>query len=171
MSDALRPVPLQELRLLPAGRRWSVDQPLDDLDSLTPVRGELEARHQGTVLEVRARAETIVNLCCDRCLGSYNHPLATDSHELIELGEPRDETGAVLELDSDVPLETLDPRSSFDPARWLFEQLHLQLPLRNDCGLDCPGPDLPGKAPPAGHPSSTGGGDPRWAALRNLPLP
>ncbi len=172
MSGALLPVPLQELRLLAEGRRWSVDQPLEDLPSLTPVRGELEAIHRGSVLEVRGRAETIVTLCCDRCLQHYNHPLSSDSNELIWLGDAEAEFPEVLELDPEAPCETLDPRGSFDPARWLFEQLHLQLPLRNDCGLDCPGPDLPEECPePVASTAADPCGDPRWAALRRLQRP
>jgi uncharacterized protein len=44
----------------------------------------------------------------------------------------------------------------------VFEQLSLQLPLVNRCGLDCPGPDLqPSAQPPEPI-------DPRWAALKKL---
>ena len=53
-------------------------------------------------------------------------------------------------------------RSSFDPERWLFEQLSLQLPLVNRCGADCPGP--------ARWSSDPAAGDPRWAALARLGL-
>lgn len=174
MSDALRPVPLQELRLLAEGRRWSVDQPLGDLESLIPVRGALQALHRGNVLEVSGQAETIVTLRCDRCLQDYNHPLTTDAQELIWLGERDAEAQPLLELDSESLNESLDPCGNFDPARWLFEQLHLQLPLRNDCGPHCPGPDLPPEAsrqPGAGEVAGEPAADPRWAALRDLRLP
>jgi uncharacterized protein len=174
VSDALRPVPLQELRLLVEGRRWSVEQPLGELDSLTLVRGELRAIHRGNVLEVSGQAETIVTLRCDRCLRDYNHQLVTDAQELIWLGEPAAEADKVLELDPESLSETLDPRGSFDPARWLFEQLHLQLPFRNDCGPLCPGPDLPPEAsrqPVAGDAVAEPAPDSRWAALRDLRLP
>ena len=174
MSDALRPVPLQELRLLAEGRRWSVDQPLGDLESITPVRGQLHAFHRGTVLEVSGQAETIVTLRCDRCLQEYNHRLTTEAQELIGLGDPDAETEPVLELDAECFHETLDPRGNFDPARWLFEQLHLQLPFRNHCGPQCPGPDLAPEAPRqtgAAAAAAEAAPDPRWAALRHLRLP
>jgi uncharacterized protein len=208
----LRPVPLQELRLRSEAQVWEVNQKLADLESLTPVRGQVRARHHGSVLEVDGEAETIVTLCCDRCLQHFNQPLRTAEHELLALagagaGEAdesdltalassqatsrsqrpeHEETLLVQALD-----DRLDPRGDFDPERWLFEQLSLQLPVVNRCGADCPGPPLAPAAgsssssaqeaisPPAsGSPSPTNDGgagaepdgpiDPRWQALRQL---
>jgi len=285
----LRPVPLQELRLRADAKTWPVDQKLADLDSLTPVRGQVSARHHGSVLEVEGEAETIVTLCCDRCLQHFNRPLRASVHELLELaggdeaeaadltalagsaagtgatgarsrptgsgaggsgasapggraaGRPPaggpDRSGPDAAAGSGLshsrasgqvqapgsvhapspgsqprrgsrtksnpePLlievldDRLDPRGEFDPERWLFEQLSLQLPVVNRCGADCPGPPLaPGAANPAGSnpidATSTDGieadlppseppndrepepkpkppVDPRWAALRQL---
>ena len=171
MADDLRPVPIQELKLLAEGRRWSIDQTLPNLESLTPVRGEVSAVHRGNVLEVEGSGSTIVTLCCDRCLQHFNHPLSFTTRELLWLGEEArangleeevvlDADGAVLDLDPDALTESLDPRGDFDPAHWAFEQLSLQLPLVNRCGSDCPGPPTWSSDPE--------GGDPRWAALRAL---
>jgi uncharacterized protein len=171
MADDLRPVPIQELQTLAEGRHWSVDQDLNGLESLTPVRGQVHAVHRGNVLEVEGEASTIVTLCCDRCLQHFNHPLSFSTRELLWLGEDArdagvdeqavmDGDGSVLDLDADALTESLDPRGDFDPAHWTFEQLSLRLPLVNRCGSDCPGP--------ATWSSDPDGGDPRWAALRNL---
>ncbi len=158
----LQPLPLQELRLLSEGRTWPVDQSIAGLASLTPVRGRVRALHHGTVLEVEGTAETIVTLCCDRCLQTYNHALAATARELLEVAVAGPEEEEVLFAAED-PVECLDPGGSFDPERWLFEQLSLQLPLVNRCGPDCPGPPLP-----SSDASGEGDGDPRWAALRSL---
>ena len=171
MADDLRPVPIQELKLLAEGRSWQLDQHLGELESLTPVRGAVRAIHRGNLLEVEGEAATIVTLCCDRCLQHFNHPLSFRTRELLWLGEQArdegllpdavlDEDGTPLELDPDALGESLDPRGSFDPAHWCFEHLSLQLPLVNRCGGDCPGPPLLSSDP--------GAGDPRWAALRQL---
>jgi len=166
----LRPVAIQELSGLAKGRRWELDQPLPQLASLTPVRGHVQAIHRGNVLDVQGEANTIVTLCCDRCLQHFNHPLSFHSHELLWLGEEARQQGletslieqgeAVLDLDPDALSESLDPRGSFDPAHWTFEQLSLQLPVVNRCGPDCPGP--------ASWGSATSGIDPRWAVLQAL---
>jgi len=163
-ADPLRPVPLQELRHLEDGRHWQIEQPIAGLPSLTPVRGQLQATHRGNVLEVEGQAATIVTLCCDRCLQHFNHPLQASSRELLWIGEssqspddPEDLEGAG---DDSGLMEQLDPRGSFDPEHWIFEQLNLQLPIVNHCGSDCPGP--------ATWTSASSGGDPRWSALQGL---
>ncbi|MFM7086807.1 MAG: YceD family protein [Cyanobium sp.] len=168
----MRPISLAELRLLAQGRRWLVDQPIAGLKSLTAVKGELTALHHLTALEITARAETIVTLCCDRCLQHFNHALQADVHELIELrrdghdSSTPDDGSAVDPLEADQMVvgfdldDRLDPLGQFDPERWLFEQLTLQLPLVNRCGRDCPGP--------ACWSSEPSGIDPRWAALASL---
>ncbi len=176
MADDLRPVPIQELKTLAEGRHWSIDQHLPELQSLTPVRGDLAVVHRGNVLELEGAASTIVTLCCDRCLQHFNHPLSFRTRELLWLGEAArsdglaeqlvlDAEGSVLDLDPDhlsnsTLTESIDPRGDFDPAHWTFEQLSLQLPLVNRCGKDCPGPPTWSSDPE--------GGDPRWAALRQL---
>lgn len=187
----LQPLSLQELRLQPEGRHWAVDQLLTELESLTPVRGEITARHHGSVLELKGRAETIVTLCCDRCLQHFNHPLAMEVSELLELraagraaaspsnplegADGRDlaalAAGPALRIES--LDDRLDPGGDFDPERWLFEQLSLQLPVVNRCGSDCPGPPLPqqalkGLSLPDDALAGTAALDPRWAALRQL---
>lgn len=166
LPERLRPVTLPELRLQSAGKRWVVDQTVAGLASLTPVRGWLEAQHHGRALELRTSVETIVTLCCDRCLQHFNLPLQAELRELVEVrsddpaADPQDwegelETGGGEDLD-----DRLDAQGSFDPEHWLFEQLSLRLPLVNRCGPDCPGP--------ATWSSDSGDGDPRWAALARL---
>ena len=168
----LHPVPLQELKHLDAGRHWLINQPIAGLASLTPVRGQLHATHRGTVLEVEGAAETIVTLCCDRCLQHFNHPLQATSRELLWIGEPAtssdhatsSDSGDLVALEGEAEdgglMEQLDPRGSFDPEHWIFEQLNLQLPIVNHCGSDCPGP--------ATWTSDSAGVDPRWQALQGL---
>lgn len=162
----LRPVPLPELRLQSEARIWQVDQAIAGLESLTPVRGELRAQHHQTVLEVQASLATIVTLCCDRCLGHFNHPLQAEVRELIELRDARQDPSAVsgqvaaLEEGADGLDEQLDPQGRFDPEQWIYEQLSLRLPQVNRCGADCPGPAVWSSEPAAV--------DPRWAALQAL---
>ena len=171
-GDPLQPVPLQELQLLEQGKHWSIAQRLSELDSLTPVRGHLHAVHRGNVLELDGEANTIVTLCCDRCLQQFNHPLSFQTREVLWLGEQAREQGMdlesvleaggdVIDLDPDALTESMDPRADFEPEHWVFEQLNLQLPVVNRCGADCPGPKL--KAEPVDEPM-----DPRWAALKKL---
>ena len=188
MEDDLHPVPIQELKLRPNKcHHWILEHHLPQLDSLTKVRGQLVAEHLGTALQVCGEANTIVTLCCDRCLQPYNHLLQCKVKELIWLGDdhltlnqhttrptgPAVEQEPPKDFDGDGLSERLDPRGAFDPAQWIFEQLHLQLPLVNRCGEHCPGPAQPSRHGSANDPSpddarSSRREDPRWAALGQL---
>lgn len=171
MAEELRPLPIQDIQRLADGVSWSIDQHLPELETLTPVRGAMRAAARGQVLEVEGEASTIVTLRCDRCLQHFHQPLCFRSRELLWLddttpaGAPHRApslTGveAVFDPEADAISETLDARGDFNPARWAFEQLSLQLPLVNRCGRDCPGPDA--------WSSAAEPGDPRWHALRTL---
>lgn len=132
-----------------------------DLDSLTPVRGDLLVVHLGTALEVSTEVETILTLCCARCLQSYNQALRAEVRELIEFrGNSSD---GLADPHPEALEDRLDPQGRFDPERWLFEQLSLRLPLVNRCGDDCPGP--------ARWSTAVSTADPRWAALQALSAP
>lgn len=162
-ASPLRPVSIPELRALSEGKGWQVDQSITDLDSLTPVRGVLAVVHHGTALEVSAEVETILTLCCARCLQPYNQLLRAAARELIDFRSgPSSAAGEADPLAEDLD-DRLDPRGRFDPERWLFEQLSLRLPLVNRCGDDCPGP--------ARWSSDSRATDPRWDALKALSAP
>ena len=170
MIPGLEPVPLRELQALGTARVWSVDGQLDDMPSLTPVRGTLRAEHLGNLLQVEGSVQTIVCLCCDRCLGHFNQQLSAASKELIWLGqEPSDDNLAEAGLDPASPdglMECLDPRGDFEPERWVFEQLSLQMSVVNRCGDHCPG--MPQKSLDASTTTTEERTDPRWQALRDL---
>ncbi|NQV11107.1 MAG: DUF177 domain-containing protein [Cyanobacteria bacterium] len=199
-SLPLKPISLQELRLLPAGAHWAFDQHLAEIETISPVRGELRALWLADGLQVSGDASTSISLRCDRCLASFTHSLHFRCQELIALAAEGDEVlapdslmpeslGSQLlhfsgsgagdldvtghwPMEADGPSECLDPLGLFDPGHWIFEQLHLQLPCRNDCGAACPGPavwstaELPAAGPSS--PSSEPPLDPRWARLGQL---
>ena len=170
MIPGLEPVPLRELQALGTFRVWSVAGQLDEMPSLTPVRGTLRADHRGNLLEVEGSVQTIVCLRCDRCLGHFNQQLSAVSKELIWLGqEPNEDHLAEAGLDLASPdglMECLNPRGDFEPERWVFEQLSLQMSVVNRCGKHGPGmPQKPSDASPTRGETTP---DPRWQALKDL---
>lgn len=138
---------------------------LADLETLTPVRGELTVAHQGTYLEVKARADTIVTLTCDRCLQAYNHRVAVAAQELIWLEHEPDPATLPLEREVSVDdlFETLPPNGYFYPETWIYEQICLALPQPQICDEDCPGIETRQQGSAAREPV-----DHRWAALTQL---
>jgi uncharacterized protein len=137
---------------------------LPDLETLTPVQGRLQVKHQGQYLEVAVQAETIVTLTCHRCLKQYNHRLSLNTSELIWLEAPevaRLANAADREISVEDLVETLSPTGYFDPVTWLYEQLCLEIPHRQLCDEACA--DIPKSAVPA-KPEI----DVRWASLQAL---
>jgi len=118
-----------------------VNQTIPDLETLTPVQGQIKVTHQGNYLEVSARAETILTLTCHRCLQQYNYRLSIAPSELIWLSETElsDESLFDKEISSDDLVETLSPQGYFDPITWLYEQLCLEIPQRQLCDQECQG--------------------------------
>lgn len=143
--------------------RVPIKEQISDLDTLTPVRGEVQITHCGTYLDVKGEAETIVTLCCDRCLQQYNHRISMSEEELIWLDPQADQVDD-LPLEREVPLEdlseNLSPTGYFYPFEWLYEQLCLALPQRQLCSTECEGiASEHGNEPKV---------DSRWASLAAL---
>ncbi len=146
------------------------DEFIPDLASLTPVRGRLQVTHQGTYLEVKAKAETIVTLTCHRCLKQYNHRLKLNSSELIWLDKTADrpETHPIeMKVDFEDLAETLSPTGSFSPSDWLYEQLCLAEPHKQICDAKCVG-IIVNDDDDANTESSETISDSRWASLAAL---
>jgi uncharacterized protein len=145
------------------------DEFIPDLASLTPVRGRLQVTHQGTYLEVKAKAETIVTLTCHRCLKQYNHRLVLNSSELIWLDKTADrlETNPIeMKVDFEDLAETLSPTGLFSPSDWLYEQLCLAEPHKQICDAKCVGIIV--NNDDAKTESSETISDSRWASLAAL---
>ena len=142
---------------------------LTDLETLTPVKGWIKVVHQGSYLDVSTQADTIVTLCCDRCLQQYNHRLSIEASEMIwfkdKAAEETYEPNTEIEVALEDLVESLVPDGTFDPAEWLYQHLCLELPQRKLCDQDCSGIEIPdqGSKDHAQKPV-----DNRWAALESL---
>ncbi len=138
MIPGLKPIPLKELRAQSGPRVWKLKGYLEDFPTLAPIRGLVTAEHLGNMLSVKGDIQTIISLECDRCLISFNQNLDCLQEELIWLGKeiPKENNFKGNLLLEDL-MESLDPLGIFDPERWVFEQLSLQIPLHKNCGLEC----------------------------------
>lgn len=146
------------------------DEFIPNLASLTPVRGRLQVTHQGTYLEVKAKAETIITLTCHRCLKQYNHRLVLNSSELIWLDKDADrldKNPIEMKVEFEDLVETLSPTGSFSPSDWLYEQLCLAEPHKQICDAKCVG-IIVNNNDDANTESSETISDSRWASLAAL---
>lgn len=139
---------------------------LPDLETLTPVQGQMRVTHRGNYLEIAAQAEAIITLTCDRCLQQYNQRIMVDTSELIWLQDPPDEAdaeGSEQEIALEDLVESLPPQGYFHPSEWLYEQFCLALPQRQLCDQDCLGIQVQEQ-----QPSPQTLVDRRWASLESL---
>jgi uncharacterized protein len=137
---------------------------IPELETLTPVRGQMKIQHQGNYLEVSGKAETIVTLTCHRCLNQYNHRLIVDTSEMIWLDESASlpYEGAIdKEVVVEDLVESLPPQGYFNPIEWLYEQLCLEMPQKQLCQSDC-------KGLAANNSNTENLSDRRWASLEAL---
>ena len=139
MIQGLKPISINELKKLSIRKFWKVDGFLDKLPSLSPIKGEVSAEHQGNLLNVKGNISTIVNLYCDRCLQSYNQTLSYNSEEMIWIGkEIPFESEFQPDISSYELMESLDLLDNFDPEHWIIDHLNLQLPIIKRCAnTDC----------------------------------
>ena len=140
-----------------------VNEHLDGLETLTPVKGEMSVTHQGTYLDVKGNAGAIMTLECDRCLQSYNARVQVNTSELVWLEETPDEEAIEKEVDLEDLVESVSPNGHFKPGEWLYEQMCLAIPQRQVCSENCEGIAYQNPKPVAGEPV-----DRRWAALSAL---
>ena len=139
-----------------------VAEHLPQLETLTPVKGELTVSHRGTFLEVSAQADTIMTLECDRCLQSYNTRVQVNTSEILWLEEPVvDDSVLEKEVELEDLVESLPPSGYFKPDEWLYEQLCLAIPQKQICNVDCAGIEITSNPPETEV-------DHRWAALSRL---
>ncbi|MCL2924549.1 MAG: DUF177 domain-containing protein [Trichodesmium sp. MAG_R04] len=142
-----------------------VEEFILDLETLTPVRGYLQVTHHGNYLEVTGKSETIITLTCDRCLKKYNYKLVINPKELIWLNEVTTQKElSEIEVENSLEdlVETLPPGGSFNPKKWIYEQICLEVPPRKLCDNNCQGIKL------SGTKTSSSVLDRRWEALETI---
>ncbi|MEL7071456.1 MAG: YceD family protein [Cyanobacteria bacterium J06581_3] len=138
-----------------------VAEHLLDLQTLTPVKGEMRVAHRGTFLEVSAEAGAIMTLECDRCLQSYNTRIQVNTSEILWLEDSQPEDLLEKEVELEDLVESLAPQGYFKPDEWLYEQMCLAIPQKQICNADCQGIEITSNPPAVAV-------DHRWAALSNL---
>ena len=141
MIQGLKPIPLEELKALSITKNWILKGFIDEFPSISPVKGNVSAKHQESTLLVKGNLKATIKLNCDRCLDTFNETLDFSSKELILIGDIYpDKNNLRGEIHSQDLIVCISPMDKFDPERWAFEQLSLHMPLIKRCNIDCRGP-------------------------------
>ena len=139
MIRELAPIPLKELKALSSPRKLTLNGYLKEFETLTPIQGFIIAEHKGEILSIESKIKTILTLECDRCLSLFNVNIDLTKHEIILIEnttidhlKDKNIIGRADEL-----LERINPNESFDPQKWIFDQLSLEVPLVKVCKKTC----------------------------------
>ena len=141
--------------------------PADDETIARDIHGDVRLTRLRDAIIASVSAAGVVPMICARCLREYDQPFEVDFDEEyrqtvdvrtgFELGgEPVDEE-LVSRIDENHELDLREP---------LRQEILVALPMRPNCGSECPGPDLLEVGGEDG--SSTDPVDERLAALANL---
>jgi uncharacterized metal-binding protein YceD (DUF177 family) len=107
---------------------FEIDKEFFDLFEESEIKeGLLEAvvdvDRDSTHADIGFRIKGIVRICCDRCLGEFDHPVDCSNRLLVRYGSERD--------DSDPDIITLPhEENELDLKQYLYEFIHLALPIR-----------------------------------------
>ncbi len=176
MTLDLKPISIKELTSLSSPKVWTFNCYIDQIKSITPIKGWLQAEKKDNYLIITANIKTKVDLTCHRCLKNFTKNLKAVEEELILISKNTKGSDPVTSQkvfdETEDWLESIHPNDSFDPQRWAFEQLSLQMPTVNICSQACPGffRDSSKKTSnmnnETDHQTTTL--DPRWSLLKKI---
>jgi uncharacterized protein len=90
----------------------------------------------------RVKAAGIVPLTCARCLREYEQPFeVVFDEEYRQTVDVRTGLGLGPEPADDEEASFIDENHELDLREPLRQEILIALPMRPDCGPDCPGPD------------------------------
>lgn len=140
--------------------------PLDDDLIAEDVSGDIRLTRLRDGVMARVTVSGTVELECVRCLRPYRQGFEVEfSEEYRQTVDVR--TGVDLEMETEADEDTarIDDNHILDVGEVLRQEVLVALPMRPDCGDECPGPDLVAVARVAGDEAAVDG---RLAALARL---
>ena len=153
----------------PVGASRSYRLLLDEMAADDVVAREIDGEvrltrlREGVIASVTATG--VAPLTCARCLREYEQPFAVAfDEEYRQTVDLRTGIGLESAEEDDEPLSRIDENHELDLREPLRQEILVALPMRPDCGEECPGPD----ALAAGEGDDAEEIDDRLAALASL---
>ncbi len=116
--------------------------PMDDGADASGIDGEVKLRRLRLGIMADVRAHGTVEIECVRCLQPYDQPFVTEFSEefrqTVDVRTGVDVTGGEPEDDD---MSVIDENHELDLANVLRQEIVVALPMRPDCGEQCPGPE------------------------------
>ena len=134
---------------------------LDDDLIAQDVTGELRLTRLGDAILARTRVSTTVTLECQRCLREFDAPFEVDFDEQFRVAFDV-KNGSSIDAGEDDERFSISENHELDIGEVLRQEIIVGMPMRPDCGEECPGP------PAIDNGDETDDVDERMAALAKL---
>lgn len=122
----------------------ALDQfPLDDGLVADDIAGTIRLTRLRDGVMARVAASGAVDMECARCLRLYRQPFDVEfDEEYRQTVDVRTGAGVEAEGETDEDTARIDDNHLLDIGEVLRQEIVVTLPMRPDCGEQCPGPDL-----------------------------
>jgi len=131
------------------------------------IRGDVRLTRLRDAIIASVSAAGVVPMICARCLREYDQPFEVDfDEEYRQTIDVRTGFDLGAEAIDEELISRIDENHELDLREPLRQEILVALPMRPDCGLECPGPDLLEVGGEDG--ASNDPVDERLAALANL---
>lgn len=119
---------------------FHLDQLALDADLVaSDVNGEMRLTRLSDEILANVQATATVELICLRCLEQYAQPTKTRFQEEFRVAYDV-RSGAEVRSSNDDERFAINDAHELDMSEALRQELIVSLPMRPDCGTDCPGP-------------------------------
>jgi uncharacterized protein len=105
------------------------------------VNGEMRLTHLSGEILANVQATATVEMVCLRCLEQYDQPTKTRFQEEFRVAYDV-RSGAEVRSSDDDERFTISDAHELDIREALRQELIVSLPMRPDCGTQCPGPPV-----------------------------
>ena len=115
----------------------------DDEMVARDIHGNLRLTRLRDGVMVHLKADGVSTLTCARCLRQYEQPFSVEfDEEYRQTVDVRTGIGLASEGLDDEATSHIDENHELDVAEPLRQEILISLPMRPDCGEECPGPDV-----------------------------
>ncbi len=144
--------------------RCIFNEKIDEINCVTPIKADLEAKSLGEFVRITGYVEGCVNLECDLCLEKFEYKLNFDIDELFSKGSIIDEyenSDKEFEIKEGQFITDLCGENEIDIYDLLYQSVILNFPNKKVCGINCKGKE---------YLSQEDNYDPRLEVFNNLQI-
>ncbi len=116
-----------------------IEEEIEGINSVGPIRAELELKSLGDFVEVSGNVKGILKLECDLCLKEFEYEMDFNIDEMFAKTALMDDYAQEIELKDGQFVTDLNGEDGIDIYDLLYQYVILNLPNKKVCGINCNG--------------------------------